>query len=76
MAHAVSGLRRIVNSWASWRDRWAVERSRTTIEQKVAERTVALSARNDQLRRRIEELETAKMRAEAASKAKSDFLAI
>jgi len=41
----------------------------------VAERSVALSIRNDQLRRRIEELEAAKMRAEAASKAKSDFLA-
>jgi signal transduction histidine kinase len=75
MAHAVGGLRRIVDSWAKWRDRRAVERSRTTIEQKVAERTVALSTRNDQLRRRVEELEAAKMRAEAASKAKSDFLA-
>jgi signal transduction histidine kinase len=75
MAHAVSGLRRIVDSWASWRDRRAVERSRTTLEQKVAEHTAALSTRNDQLRRKVEELETAKMRAEAASKAKSDFLA-
>ena len=75
MAHAVGGLRRIVDSWISWRDRRAVERSPITLEQQVSQRTAALSARNDQLRRRIEELETAKMRAEAASKAKSDFLA-
>jgi hypothetical protein len=75
MAHAVSGLRRIVDSWISWRDRRALERSPITLEQQVTQRTAALSARNDQLRRRVEELEAAKLRAEAASKAKSDFLA-
>jgi signal transduction histidine kinase len=75
MAHAVSGLRRIVDSWISWRDRRAGERSPIALEEQVSQRTAALSARNHQLRRRIEELEAAKMRAEAASKAKSDFLA-
>jgi len=75
MAHAVSGLRRIVDSWISWRDRRAAERSLIALEQQMNQRTAALSAGNDQLRRRIEELEAAKMRAEAASKAKSDFLA-
>ena len=48
---------------------------RSTLEQRVEERTAALSASNEQLRQTIEELETAKMHAEAASKAKSDFLA-
>ena len=75
MGQAVGGLRRIVDSWAGWRDRRLAERSRTALERQVAQRTAALSARNDQLRRRVEELEAAKIRAEAASKAKSDFLA-
>src|SRR5256885_1913113 len=69
MGQAVSGLRRIVDSWAGWRDRWLAERSRTAVERQVAQRTAALSVRNDQLRRRIEELEAAEIRAEAASKA-------
>jgi signal transduction histidine kinase len=52
-----------------------LERYRTTLEQQVVDRTAALSTSNEQLRRTIEELEAAKMQAEAASKAKSDFLA-
>ena len=75
MAQAVGGLRRIIDNWTSWRARRLRERSSTTLEQQVAQRTAALSASNDQLRRRIKELEAAKIRAEAASKAKSDFLA-
>ena len=41
----------------------------------MTERTAALSAANERLKRTIEELHAAKLRAEAASKAKSDFLA-
>src|SRR5207244_12803351 len=69
------GSRRIGDGWISRGDRRAGERSPIALEQQVTQRTAALSARNDQLRRRIKELEAAKMRAEAASKAKSDFLA-
>jgi signal transduction histidine kinase len=52
-----------------------LERYRSTLEERVADRTAALSASNEQLKQTIEELEAAKTRAEAASKAKSDFLA-
>ena len=52
-----------------------LERYRATLEEQVAERTSELSASNQQLRQTIEELERAKLQAEAASKAKSDFLA-
>jgi len=45
------------------------------LEEKVRERTAALSTSNEQLRETIAELEAAKLKAEAASKAKSDFLA-
>jgi len=75
MGQAVGGLRRIFNSWAGWRARWLDASVRATRDRHIAERTAALSARNDQLSRRIEELEAAKLQAEAASKAKSDFLA-
>jgi signal transduction histidine kinase len=75
MGQAVGGLRRIFDSWASWRARWLDASVRATRDRHIAERTAALSARNDQLSRRIEELEAAKLQAEAASKAKSDFLA-
>jgi signal transduction histidine kinase len=75
MGQAVSGLRRIFDSWAGWRARWLDASVRAARDRHIAERTAALSARNDQLSRRIEELEAAKLQAEAASKAKSDFLA-
>jgi two-component system cell cycle sensor histidine kinase PleC len=75
MGQAVGGLRRIFDSWAGWRARWLDASVRATRDRHIAERTAALSARNDQLSRRIEELEAAKLQAEAASKAKSDFLA-
>src|SRR5919206_153164 len=75
MPSAVGGLRRIVDSWTGWCDRWLAERSRAAIDRQVAQRTAALSVRTDQLRQRIEELEAAKLRAESTSKAKSDFLA-
>jgi signal transduction histidine kinase len=71
MGQAVGGLRRIFDSWAGWRARWLDASVRATRDRHIA----ALSAKNDQLSRRIEELEAAKLQAEAASKAKSDFLA-
>jgi signal transduction histidine kinase len=47
----------------------------TTLEAHVKDRTAALSISNEQLKETIEELQAAKLQAEAASKAKSDFLA-
>jgi two-component system cell cycle sensor histidine kinase PleC len=52
-----------------------LEEYRTTLEEQVKDRTAALSTSNEQLRETIDELQTAKLQAEAASKAKSDFLA-
>jgi len=52
-----------------------LEQYRTTLEEQVKDRTAALSTSNEQLKETIEELQTAKLQAEAASKAKSDFLA-
>jgi signal transduction histidine kinase len=75
MGQAVGGWRRIFDSCAGWRPRRLGASGRATLDRHIAERTAALSATNDQLRRRIEELEAAKLQAEAASKAKSDFLA-
>jgi len=69
MGQAIGGLRRIFDSWAGWRTRWLGVRA--TLDQHIAE----LPASKVQLTRRIEELEAAKLQAEAASKAKSDFLA-
>ena len=46
-----------------------------TLEEQVKDRTAALSSSNEQLKETIEELQAAKLQAEAASKAKSDFLA-
>src|SRR5207244_8524102 len=46
-----------------------------TLEERVKDRTAALSTSNEQLKETIEELQSAKLQAEAASKAKSDFLA-
>ena len=71
MGQAIGGLRRIFDSWAGWRTRWLGASVRTTLDQHIAE----LPASKVQLTRRIEELEAAKLQAEAASKAKSDFLA-
>jgi signal transduction histidine kinase len=75
MMPAVSGLRRIFNGWGDWRGRRSGERQRPTLDDQVTERTAALSGANERLKRTIEELHAAKLRAEAASKAKSDFLA-
>src|SRR6202790_3071753 len=75
MGQAAGGWRRIFDNWAGWRARRLGASVRVTLDRHIAERTAALSATNDQLRRRIEELEAAKLQAEAASKAKSDFLA-
>jgi signal transduction histidine kinase len=52
-----------------------LEQYRTTFEEQVKDRTAALSTDNQQLKEIIEELQAAKLEAEAASKAKSDFLA-
>ena len=52
-----------------------IERYRATLDDQVKDRTAALSASNEQLKQTIEELQAAKIQAEAASKAKSDFLA-
>jgi signal transduction histidine kinase len=52
-----------------------LEQHRTTLEEQVRDRTAALSTDNDQPKEKIEELQAAKLQAEAASKAKSDFLA-
>ena len=52
-----------------------LEQYRTTLEEQVKDRTAALSTSNEQLHRTIDELQAAKLQAEAASKAKSDFLA-
>jgi len=52
-----------------------IEQYRTTLDAQVKDRTAALSTSNEQLKETIEELQTAKLQAEAASKAKSDFLA-
>ena len=71
MGQAIGGLRRIFDSWAGWRTRWLGASVRATLDQHIAE----LPASKVQLTRRIEELEAAKLQAEAASKAKSDFLA-
>jgi len=46
-----------------------------TLEERVKERTAALSIGNQQLKETIDELQAAKLHAESASKAKSDFLA-
>ena len=51
-----------------------IERYRSTLEEQVI-RGAALSASNEQLSEAAEELEFAKLQAEAASKAKSEFLA-
>src|ERR1700732_1906831 len=75
MGQAAGGWRRIFDNWAGRRSRRLGASGRATLDRHIAERTAALSATNDQLRRRIEELEAAKLQAEAASKAKSDFLA-
>jgi signal transduction histidine kinase len=71
MGQAIGGLRRIFDSWAGWRTRWLGASVRATLDQHIAE----LPASKVQLTRRIEELQAAKLQAEAASKAKSDFLA-
>ena len=71
MGQAIGGLRRIFDSWAGWRTRWLGASVRATLDQHIAE----LPASKVQLTRRIEELEAAKLQAEAASKPKSDFLA-
>ena len=71
MGQAIGGLRRIFDSWAGWRTRWLGASVRAMLDQHIAE----LPASKVQLTRRIEELEAAKLQAEAASKAKSDFLA-
>jgi signal transduction histidine kinase len=71
MGQAIGGLRRIFDSWAGWRTRWLGASVRATLDHHIAE----LPASKVQLTRRIEELEAAKLQAEAASKAKSDFLA-
>jgi signal transduction histidine kinase len=47
----------------------------TALEEQVKNRTATLSTGNEQLKETIEELQAAKLQAEAASKAKSDFLA-
>jgi signal transduction histidine kinase len=52
-----------------------LERYRTTLEEQVAERTLALSNSNQQLQQTIVELQEAKRQTEAASRAKSEFLA-
>ena len=52
-----------------------LEQYRTTLEARVEDRTAALSTSNEELKQTIEELQAAKLLAEAASKAKSDFLA-
>ncbi len=52
-----------------------IERCRTTLEEQVKDRTAALSTSNAQLKQTIEELQAANIQVEAASKAKSDFLA-
>lgn len=45
------------------------------LEEQVAERTAALAASNEQLKKTIEQLQAAKVQVEATSKARSDFLA-
>ncbi|HEV2302475.1 MAG TPA: ATP-binding protein [Stellaceae bacterium] len=52
-----------------------LERYRTTLEELVAERTAALSKSNEDLHQTIDQLQEAKLQAEAASRAKSEFLA-
>ena len=52
-----------------------LERYHTTLEEQVAERTLALSNSNQQLQQTIVELQEAKRQTEAASRAKSEFLA-
>jgi signal transduction histidine kinase len=65
--------------------RYAIERKRTEealrrsgaeLERRVRERTAELAMANDELRRRVEELDEARQAAEAANRAKDTFLAV
>ena len=51
------------------------EATAEVLEGAVAERTVTLASKNEELREMVEQLKTAKAEAEAASTAKSEFLA-
>jgi signal transduction histidine kinase len=54
----------------------ALRRSQAELELRVRERTAELARANDELRRRVEELDEARAVAEAASRAKDTFLAV
>ncbi|MEA2631346.1 MAG: hypothetical protein QOE66_1565 [Chloroflexota bacterium] len=65
--------------------RYAIERKRTEealrrsgaeLERRVRERTAELAMANDELRRRVEELDEARQAAEAANRAKDTYLAV
>jgi signal transduction histidine kinase len=73
LAVLTDGIKKMLRQIES--QRRALKRYRATLEQQVAERTAPLSRSNEELRLKIDRLQAAKQQAEAASRAKSEFLA-